>query len=244
MASTMIETLSAAVAQKSPVTLAPANHKAAEKIACTMKFIAATPEGIYLQSTAAQVDPLPRLLKDREPLLATFCSQDARHVFKTTLAARKLDFWLTESMAIEAWLIPTPAEVQQIDERRFPRYQLQDSGGIHGQVFESAYAPGMAALGSNVWDIGLGGASFVCPVSGKFLSAQNGVRLTTVLTTGAKKTILGCKLIHARKMTSKTMRLGVSFDPAGSEGQSTETTARLHAIITDLCNRRQKRIAG
>jgi hypothetical protein len=242
----MNQVLSDAVAVKAAVTLAPVTSKGAEgRVTCPMKFVAAAKEGIYLQSTAEKPGPLVELFKTREPLIATFCTQDSRQVFRTEIVLRKPDYWLTETSAIETWLIPFPKDVQEIDERQSVRHRLQDSGGLHGELFEmSAAGIIRPAIGSNVWDISQGGASFLCTVSSKFLAAPHGIRLQTVLTCGARKTFLKCRLIHARKMTSKTMRLGVGFEAAGSQGQTPEAINQLQQVIADLDNRRQKRAAG
>jgi len=133
-------------------------------------------------------------------------------VFETVMLVRDKHYWLNERVAFEALLIELPQDVTMPELRGCRRYRVGDTkGGVYGKIFrrESGQAKEIQAT---LWDISVGGASFVCPLDKGLQTIQRSELLVVVIHFRGQKIMLPAKLAHTRSLSSKTLRLGLQFE--------------------------------
>lgn len=144
------------------------------------------------------------------------------------------DYWLTDTMPISAFLLQQPTKVW-VDQREHTRYQLRNDGGgiratlARGNREGAARLVGLEAR-ATLWDIGLGGAGFICPFNRSLIeTAPKGAFEVTIDFAGRRAVLPGvCAYARAQ---GNLLRIGIRFDPSIA---SPEAIVLLQQVIAEL----------
>lgn len=144
------------------------------------------------------------------------------------------DYWLTETLPISAFLLQEPSRVW-VEQRETTRYQLRnDGGGIRAALARRNRNPDSKTIGpesqATLWDIGLGGAGFICPFNRSLLeSAANQPFDVTIQFAGRQAILPGvCTFVRAQ---AHLLRIGVKFDSSVADSAS---IVLLNQVIAEL----------
>lgn len=153
---------------------------------------------------------------------------------EAVIAKQICDYWLTEKLPISAFLLQQPSKVW-VEQREFPRYQLRnDGGGIRATLaragLESAARSTAPESRATLWDLGLGGAGFICPFSRSILQTAANAAFEVTLDYAGKRAILPgtCTFACPR---GNLLRIGIQFNPSAA---TAEATALLAQVIAEL----------
>jgi len=140
------------------------------------------------------------------------------------------DYWLTDTLAISAFLLEQPTKVW-IDQREHSRYQLRnDGGGIRATLARTEREGTKRERKSKVigpearaslWDLGLGGAGFICPFNRSLVETAPNEAFEVTINFAGRKAVLPGVCTYARA-NGNLLRIGITFDP---------TIAPLEAMI-------------
>lgn len=234
MSQTIEENLDNAIAAKSQLTLIPLN---VESRATEMaKLLSVDDDGIWVQPAKPNGVTVRKLIDEQVQLLGQFFDRDARYSFLTRILRRKQDYWLTDTVAIEAWLLEPPGTVDTLQERILPRFRVtENKKALHAKVtILQAPAPIRTgdAPGAMV-DLSVGGIGIVCPSQLAILrSAPRTILYQAGIQFGIQKIMLKGYMVQARPVSAQSMRIGIEFLP--SSEQAPTAIADLEALLTKL----------
>lgn len=201
------------------------------------KPVAMTPEGdgvtILPELKAAKL--LDRLVKENTPIVASFVTGQGEASFETRMAKHIKAHWLTETVVVEAGVIAMPEDVRVVERRKSERFRMHDAGGIYASLMVMLDGE-RVKIANTIWDISLGGVSFVAPFNKNMLAMKPGRTALVVLDCFGQQTKIIAKLIQVRRLSQQTLRFGLQFiDP----NEATHTT--LENVVAELAHRREVR---
>jgi hypothetical protein len=149
------------------------------------------------------------------------------------------DYWLTETLPISAFLLQEPTKVW-VDQREHTRYQLRNDGGgirvtlartdregTEGERKSKVIGPEARAA---LWDLGLGGAGFICPFNRSLVETAANEAFEVTINFAGRKAVLPGVCTYARAK-GNLLRIGIKFEPANAP---LEAMILLNQVIAEL----------
>jgi len=143
-----------------------------------------------------------------------FLHDHTRLVFHTTVIGRDASYWLNGQVMIEALLLAGTDDVRVEERRANRRHVIHGGCDVAARLFRHATetAADATELHASLWNLSLGGASFLHPFDRSLRAMLIGEPLTVLLRWGGREAELGARLLWTRTMSSGIIRLGVAFD--------------------------------
>jgi hypothetical protein len=192
-------------------------------------------EGIWVQALDEKKADLNALISRGAEVEVAFTFGTQRSRFLTVVQKRNRHFWVTESMLLEALLLKWPREMLPGERRAHPRYPVADDGRILAELFRaSQWAPAAERqIRVKLWNVSLGGAGFVTPLSTSLLSIPPGEPMRVVLQHEGRRFEIPAKLVANRTTSGNTLKFGVEFDKT-VENWGTDAAKGLRELIAAL----------
>jgi hypothetical protein len=215
MSAASMELFTSALGRQSPAVITfgdgPARREAmiqfdSEHGKKTSGFWAAVHEG--------DLDTLDYLIDSRQQISVWFQVDATMIRFDTKLLKKRRVSFSTRRMLLIAW----PTEVLIVEERQQPRRWVPDTFKIsakiqiltpHRQVAHEAEV--------RIWDIGLEGASLICPAEPSLLALAREEWLKLIVRVGddARDLPFLASYRHMTRVSHEKVRMGVKFIPSG-----------------------------
>jgi len=129
-------------------------------------------------------------------------------------------------------LIDWPAQISIVEERHQPRCMVPAALGLSGRV--QVLTPNRAIefeAEAQVWDIGMEGASLICPTNRRLINMVKDAWLKVTLRIRAHEHAYSALYRHMSPASDNTLRLGVQFIPSGDP-----SAASAHSALVKLVN--------
>jgi c-di-GMP-binding flagellar brake protein YcgR len=180
---------------------------------------------------------LDQLVSAATPIRASFATQHGEAFFETRILRHIKAHWLTETVVVEAGVIALPEDVKVHERRQSARFRMHDAGGIYASLMVMLDGE-RVKIANTIWDISLGGVSFVSPFNKNMLAMKPGRTALVVLDCFGQQTKIIAKLVQVRRLSQQTLRFGLQFvDP----NEATHTV--LENVVAELAHRREIRKA-
>jgi len=185
----------------------------------------------FHDSDGAIVD---RLINSANSVEFWFQSGPSMLQFQSTLLKKRQGF--AKKMVLLAW----PEKISIIEERHQPRWLVPVTLRIGARV--QVLTPNRAVeyeTDANVWDVGMEGASLICPCQKRLISILKDAWLKVTLRIGVHEYSYAALFRHMSPASDNTMRLGVQFIPSGDP-----SAASAHAALRKLVAELEQMSAG
>jgi hypothetical protein len=144
------------------------------------------------------------------------------------------DYWLTDTLAVSAFLLQELTKVW-VEQREHARYQLRnDGGGIRATLARTDRDRTSRSIGpeahATLWDIGLGGAGFICPFNRSLVQTAPNATFDVTLNFAGRMAVLPGICTYAQPK-GNLVRIGVKFDPSAA---SLESIILLKQVIAEM----------
>jgi hypothetical protein len=190
------------------------------------------PAGMWAHYHEQDAGLLQRLIDAGEPVGVWFQSEALMLQFSSLLLKKK------HGLAHKQLLIDWPACITVVEERHQPRWMIPASFQISGRV--QVLAPDRAVeleTNAQVWDIGMEGASLICPTDKKLIQMAKDAWLKVRLKIRGKEHDYAALYRHMSPASDHTLRLGVQFIPSGDPAAASaqEALSKLVEELSQLC---------
>ena len=138
------------------------------------------------------------------------------------------------SLATKLVLMAWPEQISIIEERHQPRWMIPASLQISGKV--QILAPNRVVeyeTDAQVWDLGMEGASLICPTAEKLISTVKDAWLKVTLRIRGQEHSYAALYRHMSPASDNTVRMGVQFIPSG-DPSAVVAQAALVKLVTEL----------
>ena len=192
-------------------------------------------EGIWVQALDEKKGDLNALISKGVEVEVAFTRGSQRSRFRTVVLKRNRHYWVTDSVLLEALLLKWPREMLPGERRAHVRYPVADDGRILAELFRvSQWAPpAERQIRVKLWNVSLGGAGFVTPLSTSLLSIPPGEPMRVVLQHEGRRFEIPAKLVANRTTSGNTLKFGVEFDKQ-QESWGTDAGKGLRELIAAL----------
>ena len=192
-------------------------------------------EGVTILPELKATKLLDRLVSGATPIRASFTTQHGEAFFETRVMRHIKAHWLTETMVVEAGVIAMPDGVNVVERRNNERFRMHDAGGIYASLMVMLDGE-RVKIANTIWDISLGGVSFVAPFNKNMLSLKPGRTALIVLDCFGQQTKIIARLVQVRRLSQQTLRFGLQFVDPNEEAQTA-----LESVVAELAHRREVR---
>jgi len=188
--------------------------------------------GIWAHFHEQDAALLGRLIDAGQPVGVWFQSEASMLQFSSLLLKKK------HGLAHKQLLIDWPAGISIVEERHQPRWMIPASFQISGRV--QVLAPNRAVelqTDAQVWDIGMEGASLICPADPRLIRMAKDAWLKVNLKIQGKEHGYAALYRHMSPASDHTLRLGVQFIPSGDPAAASaqEALVKLVDELSQLC---------
>jgi c-di-GMP-binding flagellar brake protein YcgR len=194
-------------------------------------------EGVTILPELKACKLLDRLVTAATPIRASFTTQHGEAYFETRMVRHTKAHWLTEQVVVEAGVIAMPEDVKIHERREYERFRMHDAGGIYASMLVLVDGD-RVKIANTIWDISLGGVSFVSPFNKNMLALKPGRTSVVVIECFGKQTKIVAKLVQVRRLSERTLRFGLHFVNPNEEAQTA-----LESVVAELAHRREVRHA-
>ncbi len=192
-------------------------------------------EGIWVQALDEKKGDLNGLISRGAEVEVAFTRGSQRSRFRTVVQKRNRHYWVTDSVLLEALLLKWPREMLPGERRTHVRYPVADDGRVLAELFRvSQWAPpSERQIRVKLWNVSLGGAGFVTPLSTSLLAIPPGEPMRVVVQHEGRRFEIPAKLVANRTTSGNTLKFGVEFDKA-QETWGTDAGKGLRELIAAL----------
>jgi hypothetical protein len=174
---------------------------------------------------------IDQLIKSANPVGVSFNTDSARINFQTSLL-KKRRHNLMQKLLLLRW----PDAIQVVEQRQKPRKWIPDRYRLIAKV--EVISPGGNVVGESpirVWDIGLEGASIICPNKPFILSLtkEGSVKITLRPPDSEKDFTILATHRYLTHLSDEKLRLGVQFAPF-NDPSSAAAQRGLKALVEEL----------
>jgi len=169
-----------------------------------------------------------RLIDYRTSVALWFQSGPSMLQFQSTLLKKK------SSLAVKMLLMAWPEQISIIEERHQPRWMIPVSLQISGSV--QVLAPNRVVeyeTEARVWDLGMEGASLICPSEKKLIGTVKDAWLKVTLRIRGQAHSYAALYRHMSPASENTLRIGVQFIPSGDPSAAVAQAA-LVKLVSEL----------
>ncbi len=171
---------------------------------------------------------LDRLIAQQISAAFWFQSGSSMLQFQSLLLKKRQGF--ARKMVLLAW----PENISIIEERHQPRWLVPVTLRIGARV--QVLTPNRAVeyeTDANLWDVGMEGASLICPCHKRLIGILKDAWLKVVLRIGVHEYSYSALYRHMSPASDNTMRLGVQFIPSG-DPSAASAHAALRKLVAEL----------
>jgi hypothetical protein len=191
-----------------------------------------TTEGIWAHFQEPDGALVQRLIDACQPIVVWFQSDASMVQFSATPLKRR--HGLSRNMVLIEW----PTSISVVEERHQPRWMVPVSFPLSAKIqvlspernvdFESD---------AKVWDIGMEGASVICPSDKQMRGLVKDAWLKVILCTRGIEHAYPALYRHMNPASDQTLRLGVQFIPSGdpSAAEAHDALVKLVDELDKLC---------
>ena len=173
---------------------------------------------------------IDRLIKSAEDVGVSFNTSSAKINFRTALLKKRRRHLIHKLL-----LIRWPEKISVVEQRQKPRVWVPDRYRL-GAWIQTLSPAGevLSAAPVRVWDIGLEGASLICPNQFSLsLSSEATIRVIIQPPDSAKGHSYLASQRHLTRLSDQKLRLGVQFAPT-SDPSTAPAQRALKALINEL----------
>jgi hypothetical protein len=191
-----------------------------------------TAEGFWAHIHEQDLALVQRLIDAGNPVAVWFQSDSSMLQFSTMLLKKK------HGLMKNLVLIENPESISIVEERHQPRWMVPASFALAAKV--QVLAPNRAVefeTPAQVWDIGIEGASLICPSNRHLIGMVKDAWLKVVLRKWGQENAYPAIFRHMSPASDDTLRLGVQFIPSGDPAAASahEALVRLVQELDKLC---------
>ena len=231
-----MELLRRAIERESPAIVTAGEGPARRQV--MIQFEASScnnPAGMWAHFHEQDSALLQRLIDAGQPVGVWFQSEASMLQFSSLLLKKK------HGLAHKQLLIDWPASISIVEERHQPRWMIPASFQISGRV--QVLAPNRAVeleTDAQVWDIGMEGASLICPTDPRLIRMAKDAWLKVSLKIRGKEHGYAALYRHLSPASDHTLRLGVQFIPSGDPAAASAQEALVKLVnelneLNELC---------
>jgi len=173
---------------------------------------------------------IDKLIKSSEEVGVSFNTSSAKINFRTALLKKRRRHWIHKLL-----LLKWPEKISVVEQRQKPRVWVPDRYRLAAKI-QTLGKDGavLSEAPARVWDIGLEGASLICPNQFSLsLSSDTMIRITIwPPDTGKSHSYLASQR-HLTRLSDQKLRLGVQFTATGDPSTAPAQRA-LKALINEL----------
>lgn len=190
----------------------------------------ASAEGFWARLHVGDPKLIDKLIKSAEEVGISFSTASAKISFKTTLLRKRRRHFIHQLL-----LLKWPQKIAVVEQRHKPRVWVPDRYRLAAKI-EILAADGAveSAAQVRVWDIGMEGASVICPNQFSLnLRSDATIRLTLQPPDSGKMHSYLAAQRHLTRLSDQKLRLGLQFLPT-SDPSTAPAQRALKALINDL----------
>jgi hypothetical protein len=230
-----MDLLNAAVTSKAAITVV--NCDRADK-SITGQFVASAKPGepgiIWARPAVKDIPITKGWASVQTRVSVRFTAKQINAGAEAVIVKQIRDYWLTDTIPISAFLLQEPSRVW-VEQRETTRFQPRnDGGGIRAALARRTADGELKTIGpesqATLWDIGLGGAGFICPFNRSLLeTAAKKPFDVTVHFSGRQAVLPGmCTFVRAQ---GNLLRIGIKFD---SSAATSASIILLNQVIAEM----------
>jgi len=173
---------------------------------------------------------IDRLIKSAEDVGVSFNTSSAKINFRTALLKKRRRHLIHKLL-----LIRWPEKISVVEQRQKPRVWVPDRYRLAAKI-QTIGKDGavLSEAPARVWDIGLEGASLICPNQFSLsLSNETTIRVTIWPPDSGKSYSYLASQRHLTRLSDQKLRLGVQFAPT-ADPSTTPAQRALKALINEL----------
>jgi len=232
MAAANMDLLTRGVAREAPAIITAGEGPARRQLMIQFDAKQTSPQGIWAHFQDQDANLVQRLIDAAQPVEVWFQSDRLMVQFSAKLLKKR------HGLGRHLLLIEPPSTVSIIEERHQPRWMVPSGFPLSATMqvlapnreieFESA---------ARVWDIGMEGASLICPTNKRIIGMVKDAWLKVTLRIREGEHGYPAVYRHMSPASDQTMRLGVQFIPSGdpSAAGAHEALVRLIDELNELC---------
>jgi hypothetical protein len=205
------EVLAKAVEHHSPAVISAGEGKDRRDVLVqfTTARTDASAVGFWARVHHGDVKLVDRLIRSGADVGVSFNTNSAKINFRTALLKRRRRF-LVHKLLLLRW----PEKISVVEQRQKPRVWVPDRYRMTARAQTiSATGEVMSEAAVRVWDLGLEGASLICPTEpfGLSLGKEASVRLMIRLPDSQQEHVYPASQRHVTQLSDQKLRLGVQF---------------------------------
>lgn len=214
------------------------------------RFLAETPEGIWIEAPAGEGPLIEQLLLTGQPVGISFRHGHAKIIYSTPLCRRDAEYRINAEVTVEAVLTKFPDDVKTIQRRNNYRVPVPLDSEIKVRVWR--LGPGVPVrdrpmskqeVKATVRDLSLGGVGVILEGEGgappKISDAD---RLRISVKTPSTELILEGRLRYPGQPDSPSVRAGIQFKSLDKDLDGRQTLTTLTRIVGELTRAELRRL--
>jgi hypothetical protein len=234
MAVANMDLLKRAIGREAPAIITAGEGTARRQLMIQFDRDQTSPEGIWAHFQEQDAGLVQRLSDARNSVEVWFQSGRLMVQFSAKLLKKR------HGLSGHLLLIEPPSAISIVEERHQPRWMVPANFSLAAKI--QVLAPHRAVeweSPARVWDIGMEGASLICPTNKRVINMVKDAWLKVNLH------IRGCEhgyaavFRHMSQASDQSMRLGVQFMPSGDP-----SAAQAHEALVSLVSELEKLSAG
>jgi hypothetical protein len=173
---------------------------------------------------------IDKLIKSAQEVGVSFNTSSAKINFRTALLKRRRRH-LIHKLLLLRW----PEKISVVEQRHKPRVWVPDRFRLAAKIQTlSPTGEVVSEAPVRVWDLGLEGASVICPNQFSLsLSSESTIRLTIQTPDSPKQHCYLATQRHLTRLSDQKLRLGLQFNPTADPSTAPAQRA-LKALINEL----------
>jgi hypothetical protein len=195
--------------------------------------------GFWARVHEGDAKVIDRLIKSSDPVGVSFNTKGAKINFQTALLKKRRHNFIYKLL-----LLRWPEKIAVLEQRQKPRQWVPDRYRIAARI--QALSPTGEIVSEapvRIWDIGLEGASLICPDQPFSLSLNTESKLNVIIRPpdSDKEYAYLATHRHLTRLSDEKLRLGVQFTPSGDPSSAPGQRA-LKALVdelNELCGRHE-----
>ncbi|HEV8378961.1 MAG TPA: hypothetical protein VGQ99_04400 [Tepidisphaeraceae bacterium] len=187
--------------------------------------------GFWARVHEGDAKVIDRLIKSADPVGVSFNTKGAKINFQTALLKKR-----RHNLIYKLLLLRWPEKIAVLEQRQKPRQWVPERYRIQARI--QALSPKgetMSEAPVRIWDIGLEGASLICPDQPFSLSLNTQSTLKVIIRPpdSQKEHAYLATHRHLTRLSDEKLRLGVQFTPSG-DPTSAPAQRALKAMVDEL----------
>ncbi len=218
------------------------------------RFLAESPEGIWVQSQPTETPLVNQLIATETPVGLAFKGPHLRMIFKARPQRRNPAYALNAESTVDALLVAWPKSMQAVQRRRNYRAQAAPATGLLASVWRIPERADLrdrphstAKLAATLRDLSTGGLGMLChKVDSAPVKLLDGERLRVLLKYEQMELLLEGRCCFLQSLPDGSLKCGVNFPTLESDLAGRQSLAVLSMIVGQLQRDevRRLRLAG